>query len=650
MRARLFAACALCFFAAACGSGTNSIDVTSPSAVKCEVSATNALIGAVPYNGVTSTVTVTTTRDCTWSASSNASWLTLSSTASGQGSGSIEYRVAPNGDPSQRRAVLEVNNTQLPVVQDPAPCRYTVSPTSTAVSAAGGTLTISVGTLTGCAWTAAPDASWITVTANGSGNRAGTVAVAVAPNTGPLRRGTVNIGGEGVSIEQSAFVPGEPTPCTVEIAPTTQNVTADAGTGTITVTAAAGCAWTASSNTPWITIASGASGSGNGTVAFAVTANGGGVRNGSIAVGGKTATITQSAVPCTYSIGSNSQTVPAEGGTGSVSVSAGNGCGWTASSPVSWITITSGGSGSGNGNVQFSVAANSGTIARSATLTVAGRAFTVTQAAPPPPCTISINPTSQSVGEPGGPVSIAVTASGTTCGWTTTPHVPWITIVNGASGTGNGTVNLSVAANTGSARTGTVTIGGQTLTINQGAAPPPCTFTIAPASQAVPSTGGPATVTITASAPTCAWTAAPNVPWITFSSATSGTGNGSVSMNVAANAGPARSGTATIAGQTFTVNQSAPPPPPPACTYAVAPATQAVPAAGGSGSVTVTASDPSCAWSVANGAPAWISITSPASGSGNGSVTFNAAANGTGAARSGTLTIAGQTATITQSP
>src|SRR5262249_44534329 len=120
MRARLFAACALTVFAAACGSGSNSIDFTSPSGVKCAVTATNALTGAVPYNGVTSTVTVTTTRDCTWSASSNASWLTLSS-ASGQGSGSIEYRVATNADPAQRRANLQVNNTQLPVVQDSAP-------------------------------------------------------------------------------------------------------------------------------------------------------------------------------------------------------------------------------------------------------------------------------------------------------------------------------------------------------------------------------------------------------------------------------------------------------------------------------------------------------------------------------------------------
>src|SRR5262249_55096700 len=154
--------------------------------------------------------------------------------------------------------------------------------------------------------------------------------------------------------------------------------------------------------------------------------------------------------------------------------------------------------------------------------------------------------------------------------------------------------------------------------------------------------------TLTASAPTCAWTAASNNgDWITLTSAPSGSGNATITFTAAANSGAARTGTLTIGGQTLTVNQAAAAPVPPVCTYQVSPPTQAVPAMGGAGSVTVTVSDPRCTWTAASGAD-WIAITSAATGTGNGVVTFSAAPN-SGSDRSGTLTISGQTAIVTQS-
>jgi hypothetical protein len=48
--------------------------------------------------------------------------------------------------------------------------------------------------------------------------------------------------------------------------------------------------------------------------------------------------------------------------------------------------------------------------------------------------------------------------------------VDWISVTGGANGSGNGTVSFSVAANAGAARSGTLTIAGQTYTVNQGAA------------------------------------------------------------------------------------------------------------------------------------------------------------------------------------
>ncbi len=84
---------------------------------------------------------------------------------------------------------------------------------------------------------------------------------------------------------------------------------------------------------------------------------------------------------CSYALSSASLNIGGGGGAGSVSVTAGAGCAWTAVSNVPFITINPGSNGgTGNGTVNFTVAANS-SAARSGTLTIAGQTFTVNQAA-----------------------------------------------------------------------------------------------------------------------------------------------------------------------------------------------------------------------------------------------------------------------------
>jgi len=93
--------------------------------------------------------------------------------------------------------------------------------------------------------------------------------------------------------------------------------------------------------------------------------------------------------------------------------------------------------------------------------------------------------------------------------------------------------------------------------VSQAAAPPPpCTFSISPDNQAFDATGGGGTVAVTASSPTCGWTAASNASFITVTGGGSGSGNGTVTFSVDVNHGDARSGTLTIAGRTFTVSQT----------------------------------------------------------------------------------------------
>jgi hypothetical protein len=82
-------------------------------------------------------------------------------------------------------------------------------------------------------------------------------------------------------------------------------------------------------------------------------------------------------------------------------------------------------------------------------------------------CKYSISPISQNFTASGGTGIINVSTQ-SACSWTASSGVPWVTITGGASGSGNGIVNYSVAANTGSSsRTVGSTIAKNIFTITQ---------------------------------------------------------------------------------------------------------------------------------------------------------------------------------------
>jgi len=618
------------------GCGTSSTVSSGPTPVKCQVSV--AAPGMLDAAGGNSSVSVTALPECAWTASTTTAWLTELSPASGQGNGSVSFRVAANDTDSARDGSIVVNDETVRVSQRAA-CRYTLVPASQTVAAGGGASSITVTTSDAeCAWTARADESWISLTETTSGTGSGTISFTASPNAGDERTAAIIVAGQRATVTQSGAA-APPVNCSISIAPASQQFAAGGGTGSIAVNAQGVCEWSARAGVPWVTITSPAGGTGNGTVTFTVAQNTGAARTGTITVANRTFTVTQAAAPCSYSISPQTQNAGASGGTGSVSVTTAAGCAWTASSNAPWLTVTGGATGTGNGTVSFAVAANTG-AARTGTLTIATQTFTVTQSTGVAPCSYSISPSSQNVGASASTVTVNVTTAAA-CAWTATEGVPWITIASGASDTGNGTVNLSIAANTGAARSGTVTIAGESFTVNQAAFVPACSYSISPSSQNVGAGASTVTVNVTTAA-ACAWTATEGVPWITIASGASDTGNGTVNLSIAANTGGARSGTVTIAGQSFTVNQAAFVPP---CTFSIAPSNQNVPAPGGTGTVTVTTAS-GCTWTASSNAP-WLSITSGASGTGNGSVGFSAAAN-SGGSRTGTLTIAGQTFTVTQ--
>ena len=139
------------------------------------------------------------------------------------------------------------------------------------------------------------------------------------------------------------------------------------------------------------------------------------------------------------------------------------GCPWNASGGAGWVTFPSP-NNVGPGGSQFVVASNSGPP-RTDTVTIAGQPFTVRQASQ---CTYVLVPPFANYDGNGGAGAILVIVTGPIlCTWTASSTVPWVTVTNGASGSGGGLVQFTVAPAAGANRSGIILIGGQTFTVNQ---------------------------------------------------------------------------------------------------------------------------------------------------------------------------------------
>lgn len=255
---------------------------------------------------------------------------------------------------------------------------------------------------------------------------------------------------------------------------------------------------------------------------------------------------------CLYNLSATSDTAVLGGGTGSVNVTASaNTCAWTATSNVGWLSVTSGASGTGSGTVAYSVQANTGG-ARSGTITIGGQSFIVYQAG----CTYTFSYASNSFPAAASTGSVSVTASSTNCGWAAYSNSDWITVTSGGSGTGNGTVNYSVATNpTSAVRTGSLIIGGYLFTITQAAGVVVCSYNLGTFTPSIVANGGTMKITVGTSG-TCTWNAVEAVAWLTFTPTSTFTGSGSVTLAVAQNTSPsARSTVITIAGIPYTFTQ-----------------------------------------------------------------------------------------------
>jgi thermitase len=421
-------------------------------------------------DGGSGSLNVTTPARCEWTAKSNAAWLTVTSGSSGGGDGFINYVVAPNTTGAARNATLTVadqsfNVTQfapgtgsLPTVALTGPANNStfVAPSDITLSAnasdsdgtiarvdfyAGNTL---IGTDTNSPYNTlwsvkSPGTYTLTSIAtdnDGLSKRSSNVTVTLVPGASISGRVTDsnNAGVANVSMRlDSPYYP-------------TELVTQTDATGFYRfLNLPQGYQYAVEPSL-------------NG---YSFTPVNQGVSNLS---GDQTFNFVATPA-CAYSIIPSSQNFPASGGNGDVTLNALQGCAWKVRYDPSWIKISDS-DGTGNATLSYSVTPNTSTNTRSVTVDIQGQTFTVTQDGAPFSCQYSVSNVDETFSAEGGASGLNVTATNG-CAWTAVSNDSWIQLTGGSSGSGNGIVSYSVAANNGALRTGTMTVAGHTVSITQ---------------------------------------------------------------------------------------------------------------------------------------------------------------------------------------
>ncbi len=209
---------------------------------------------------------------------------------------------------------------------------------------------------------------------------------------------------------------------------------------------------------------------------------------------------------------------------------------WVATKSESWIELHTT-SGSGNGKVQYSVLNNATSGDRMGFITVTCGSKTVTHKVIQyrEQTKLGISPPSSDFSNIADSGSFSVVAN---YSWTITTSDSWIKL-HTINGSGNGTALYSVEENTGSRRTGTITVTSGSLTamhtVTQTAPPQ---LSIDPGAKTFSADAGGGTIAVTSDS---MWTVSKSATWITLNN-TEGNGNGTISYNVLENTGSQRQG------------------------------------------------------------------------------------------------------------
>lgn len=619
-------------------------------------------------------VDVSNDMTCTFNAeSSEPEWIVVQDAERSNGNGRVSYTVLPNNEASERQGLIRIGDKTHTVRQDGF-CHPRISSSGQNFGSGGGEGSVQVDAADGCTWVIDTPASWVTINTGFSGVGKQTVAYTVIPNPLTEPRTTVfGVAGCAYSVFQ------EPV-CTISLTPLRSDVGHAGAERNIRVTGPDGCRWHAVSNKEWLRITSPAQGTGNGALSYAVdpvTGQNIVSRTGIITIENTTFTVTQTG--CGLTLSPIQKTFNAPGGDGTLSIRASNGCGWTVFTENDWITFSGPAQGNGNGQVMYRVSPFGGSQTRVGYIKAGypESGEIVRHVIRQTPCTYHLSPRKQEFESSGGRGEITV-SSEAGCGYNARSDRSWIRIPSLSRKTGQqGALTYTVEANiSAKARNGSIIITGQngnevvfavdqkgrTLILQipekpvvmvpvpsqdrreNGVSEPECHAAVSPSSATFRNVGGDGVIAVSSPHdPNCEWRAVATRPWITLTSADSGTGEGHIRYTVSPNGSiQPRDGSIAVKDTQFTVIQEGSP-----CYFNLSSMSEHFPSQGGERTIEVSAQD-GCEWTAATGTP-WMSILAGSSGSGNGAVTFSVMPHEGGENREGAIRIAGRQAVISQS-
>ena len=340
--------------------------------------------------------------------------------------------------------------------------------------------------------------------------------------------------------------------------------------------------------------------------------------------------------------------IPTSGDPGAFTVYTQDGCAWRAVEHSHLITLTDGQSGVGTDVVRFLGRFNVARQTTVETISIVSNGITVANfnaeicgIGDPKcgTCNFVLDPQRDEFGADGGEAFVEVSTGNIFCSWEVESDVQWIEISdpNDLQGSGQDPIGFRVLENPDPAeRVGRITVapgqqGERSVDIRQSGTG--CFTSVSPVDLDFPTSGGTRTLAVD-TPPLCQWRVQDLPAWVKASSTRLQTGPGSIELTAEPNPNAAtrraigfispRSGNDVA----VRIDQSAG-----SCASATATATpHAFGAHGGSGSLHVTA-PAGCAWQL-SGSAAWIDFLGSESGSGNGVVPFQVAANHSASARS----------------
>jgi hypothetical protein len=193
---------------------------------------------SVASSGTSGSFQVTTqpSTGCSWTAISQQNW--ISTTSSGQSSGTVNFTVAANASTNSRTGAISVADQTFNITQAGLSCNYTLSLTTINATATAASYPLQVSTPNGCSWTAQSSVSWITLDTT-SGSATATINVNVSANgSTSSRTGTVSVGPQGqvLTVNQPAGGQNNPPTATFTASPNPIPACGSQTTGTTTFT------------------------------------------------------------------------------------------------------------------------------------------------------------------------------------------------------------------------------------------------------------------------------------------------------------------------------------------------------------------------------------------------------------------------------